>query len=121
MICTHRDYKESWLGNLGVDIEDFQKKYIVSLYFVTTTLSTCGFGDISATKHDAAESFQILVLQFVGLLYYSYSIDHIQMMLQNEMFQSGEYANSMSEVVENLIVKAGKSLPKDNRIPGIKI
>lgn len=121
MICTHREYATSWLGGLGVDGEDFQRKYVVALYFVTTTLSTCGFGDISATGHDGVESFQILVLQFVGLLYYSYTIDHIQSMLQSELFQSGEYANSMSEVVENLIVKAGKTLPKDNRIPGLTI
>lgn len=29
----------------------------------------------------------------------------------DESFQPGEYATGMSEVVENLIVKAGKSLP----------
>lgn len=39
--------------------------------------------------------------------------------MQGEQFSPGEYANSMSEVVENLIVKAGKDLPDDSeRIHG---
>lgn len=33
-------------------------------------------------------------------------------------FQPGEYANLQGEVVENLIVKAGKSIPLDIKIPG---
>jgi hypothetical protein len=36
-------------------------------------------------------------------------------------FQPGEYANLMSEVVENLIVKAGKMLPKESKIDGLTI
>ena len=63
MLCTHRDYDASWLGGgMGVGEKDFVRQYIVSTYFVTTTLSTCGFGDISATKHDAVESFEVLIL-----------------------------------------------------------
>jgi hypothetical protein len=30
----------------------------------------------------------------------------------------GEYANQMVEVVENLIVKVGRQLPIDRKIPG---
>jgi len=50
MLCTHRDYDNSWLGGgMEVNQNDFHQQYIVAIYFVTTTLSTCGFGDISAT------------------------------------------------------------------------
>ena len=38
--------------------------------------------------------------------------------MHSESFSPGEYANAMSEVVENLIVKAGKDLPDESRIPG---
>jgi len=31
---------------------------------------------------------------------------------------AGEYANFMVEVVENLIVKVGRQLPPDKKIPG---
>jgi hypothetical protein len=31
---------------------------------------------------------------------------------------AGEYANYMVEIVENLIVKVGRQLPADKKIPG---
>jgi len=34
--------------------------------------------------------------------------------MTNQEFIPGEYANNMSEIVENLIVKAGKMLPEDS-------
>lgn len=50
------------MGQKGVLEDDFHQQYIVAIYFVTTTLSTCGFGDISATKGDAVEAATILSL-----------------------------------------------------------
>jgi hypothetical protein len=50
MVChATDDFEHSWLGHKGVSEDDWTQQYIVALYFVTTTLSTCGFGDISAT------------------------------------------------------------------------
>lgn len=65
------------MGAQGVDPKDFQTQYIIAIYFVTTTLSTCGFGDISATKGDPIESAVILFLQFVGMLFYSMTIQKV--------------------------------------------
>lgn len=45
---------------------------------MTTTVSTCGFGDISASKRDPNESAVILILQFVGMLFYSMTIQNVQ-------------------------------------------
>ena len=56
-VCTFHEYDHSWLGSLkmnednGAEISNW-RKYIASLYFVMTTLSTCGFGDISATSSE---------------------------------------------------------------------
>jgi len=57
------------MGGQSVNVDDHITQYIIAIYFVTTTLSTCGFGDISATKRDAVESATILFLQFVGMLF----------------------------------------------------
>jgi len=51
-------------------------------------------------------------------LFYSYTINQIQTIMTTNTFQPGEFANQKSEVVENLIVKAGKSIPLDLKIPG---
>ena len=68
------EYHTSWMGLKGIEILDFKQQYIVAIYFVTTTLSTCGFGDISATRGSLLESLAILLLQFFGMIFYSMSI-----------------------------------------------
>jgi len=59
------------MGGKGVAADDLGQQYVIAIYFVTTTLSTCGFGDISATQGDAIEALVILLFQFVGMLFYS--------------------------------------------------
>jgi hypothetical protein len=73
LVCLS-DYPSSWLTSRDVPMEDFWRQYIESIYFVTTTLSTCGFGDISATRGNLIESISILLLQFFGMIFYSMSI-----------------------------------------------
>ena len=51
---------------------------------MTTTVSTCGFGDISATKRDRNEAAVILVLQFVGMLFYSMTIQNVQAIVMGD-------------------------------------
>lgn len=109
VLCKHRkDFSETWMGGMDVDEFDSVSQYIIAIYFVTTTLSTCGFGDISATKRDATESAVILGLQFVGMLFYSMTIEKVQSFMVAEEITAGEYGNFMVEVVENLIVKVGR-------------
>ena len=64
VVCHHRMvWLDTWLGSRGLDQHMHKtKQYIHALYFVTTTVSTCGFGDISATKGDSKESAVVLVL-----------------------------------------------------------
>jgi hypothetical protein len=82
-------------------------------------VSTCGFGDISAMKGDFVESFVILLLQFVGMLFYSMTIQNVQaiMIERGDDFSAADYAVQMVEVVENLIVKVEKILPPERKIP----
>ena len=67
-------------------------------------MSTCGFGDHSATTGDGVESVCVLCLQFVGMLFYSTTIDKVQSFMEFEEAEAGEYANDMVEEIENLIV-----------------
>lgn len=121
MLCKVREdstFEMSWMGRRDVDEFNLQDQYIIAVYFVTTTLSTCGFGDISATQGDSTESLSILFLQFVGMLFYSMTIQKVQSFMISDEISPGEYANQMVEVTENLIVKVGRQLPIDRKIPG---
>jgi hypothetical protein len=63
LLCHAReDFGKSWMGNAGIEESNSLDQYIIALYFVTTTLSTCGFGDLSATPGDSIESGFILLL-----------------------------------------------------------
>jgi hypothetical protein len=106
------------MGGQGVDEFDAMSQYIIAVYFVTTTLSTCGFGDISATKRDGIESAVVLGLQFVGMLFYSMTIEKVQSFMGADEVTAGEYGNFMVEVVENLIVKVGRQIPPEKKIEG---
>ena len=90
--------------------------YIVSIYFVTTTLSTCGFGDISASRGDLLESFIILLLQFFGMLFYSMSIQKVQSYFITDEVSAQEYANYMQQRTENLVVQVGRQMPIEKKI-----
>ena len=80
-----RDFEQSWLGSVHPDLkDDWKSQYVSALYFVTTTITTCGFGDFYAVHYDGVELLSVTALQFVGLLFYSYTIDKIQTLLTSE-------------------------------------
>lgn len=93
--------------------DDYERLYVTAIYFVTTTLSTCGFGDFSATLGNPIEAGVILFLQFTGMLLYSMTIQKVQSFMINDLILPADFANNMVELVENLIVKVGK---KENLI-----
>lgn len=55
---------------------EVKTKYVDSIYFVTTTMTTVGYGDFSATNENvignAREQLFIGLLQFCGILFFSY-------------------------------------------------
>jgi hypothetical protein len=108
VLCKQQNFSESWMGQRKINEFDFLEMYSNAIYFVTTTLSTCGYGDISATPGSALESGVIIVLQFVGMLFYSMTIQKVQFFMISDQILSSEYANFMVEVLENLIVKVGR-------------
>ena len=52
------------------------------------------------------------------MLFYSMTIQKVQSFMINDEIPPGEYANTMVEVTENLIVKVGRQLPIERKIPG---
>jgi hypothetical protein len=51
------------------------------------------------------------------MIFYSMSIQKVQSYCVSEI-QATEYANSMMQLAENLVVNVGRNLPGDKRIPG---
>ena len=65
----------TWIKLFGYKDLSNSKLYIVSVYWSVTTLTTVGYGDISATN-DAERYFSIAVM-IIGILCYSYIISSV--------------------------------------------
>ena len=55
--------------------------YIISLYWASATLTSVGYGDISA--HNAREMVFALVVQLIGIILYGYCLGVIAATLTN--------------------------------------
>lgn len=63
---------ESWTGRLGLDTSQQAELYVSGLYYILTTLTTVGYGDIvPVTK---SERVFCLVIMLFGVFMYSYTI-----------------------------------------------
>ena len=74
------DYLDTWLFRQGYEDEDDQVIYIASMYFVLTTFTTVGFGDINGVT--IPERLFCLLLMLVGAIAFSFSISSLSSMLQ---------------------------------------
>jgi|LauGreDrversion4_2_1035121.scaffolds.fasta_scaffold139012_3 hypothetical protein len=74
-------YPDVWIYRAGyLDKEDYEV-YIVSMYFVLTTFTTVGFGDINGVT--VPERIFCLLLMLVGAVAFSFSISQLSTMLSH--------------------------------------
>ena len=61
---------ENWVKSAGIVNYPDAKKYLISFYYIITTVTTVGYGDISATN-DVERFFAItyMILGQIGLTY----------------------------------------------------
>jgi len=71
---VHLDDESTWLNVQGfpVDQTSIIKRYVVSLYFTTTTICTVGYGDISA--YNTTERVLVIFFLFLGASNFGYII-----------------------------------------------
>jgi hypothetical protein len=65
----------NWLSAKGFSHKSTFFQYIVSLYWAITTISTTGYGDITAQNED--EFIFCLLVMIMGSIFFGYSITYI--------------------------------------------
>lgn len=75
------DENENWVIYKGILNETSLRKYINSIYWAMTTVTTCGFGDISA-KNDIEYVISLIWVLF-GVFFYSFTIGTLSTILVN--------------------------------------
>ena len=79
----------NWIFNLNLGNDEFGKIYVCALYYIISTLTTVGYGDIS-TYTCSERIFGIIILIF-GILGYSYSLTNVSNYVEKMNSKSEEY------------------------------
>ena len=111
LICFHIfigfHFYPSWLSSIRErsDINSYISIYITSFYFLITTLTTVGYGDIVCISI-AERVFQIIELS-LGVILYSYVVTKIGDMVKNESYLTIIYNNKLA-VLEDIRINYPK-------------
>ena len=71
----------NWVEVNGVDQMTLRKKYVVSLYWAFTTMTTVGYGDVNAVN--TAERVMALFAMLVGASIFGYVVGNVTMVVES--------------------------------------
>ncbi|EAR88405.2 cation channel family protein (macronuclear) [Tetrahymena thermophila SB210] len=79
-IQENQNNHSNWLVKLGIQDHAYYEKYVYSIYWSITTMTTVGYGDIAATNYIEALYISVAMLFFSCV--FAYSINNIGFILQ---------------------------------------
>ena len=101
MYVAHLEgYENSWLASvedLGSRLDEFET-YVAAVYFATATVSTVGFGDVSATT--TAERIVATLSMTLGATYYAYLVGSVATLVERFGAAHGRRAAFREKMVE---------------------
>eukprot|EP00746_Dinoflagellata_sp_MGD_P027216 gnl/MRDRNA2_/MRDRNA2_164207_c0_seq1.p1 gnl/MRDRNA2_/MRDRNA2_164207_c0~~gnl/MRDRNA2_/MRDRNA2_164207_c0_seq1.p1 ORF type:complete len:806 (-),score=175.04 gnl/MRDRNA2_/MRDRNA2_164207_c0_seq1:619-3036(-) len=89
----HEDISETWIVNRDIQDAEILDQYLHSMYFIITTLTTVGYGDISASTN--AEIVVAILLMMGGVLGYSIAVGTVSSVLMQVDQRQTLIANKM--------------------------
>ena len=93
---------DTWLSNLGYNDKSNFEKYVISFYWTLTTLTTVGYGDITALN-TLEKIFTLFIMGF-GIIIYSYGIGSLSSILYDYDLKSEEMNQKL-----NILLKIKKN------------
>ena len=97
-ICLHIFFAlqsyPNWITYTNVANEPFIKKYITSFYFLITTLTTVGYGDIVCIS--TYERIFHIILLGIGTILYSFIVSKIGNYLREQRYEEIKLSKDLS-------------------------
>lgn len=89
----------SWIVATGSEDEETHSKYLISLYFTITTITTVGYGDISA--NNPIEQIFCIVIMLMGVIGFSLATSTLTQLL-SDYESSNKKLNEKMEVLKKV-------------------
>lgn len=94
---------------------DDTTKYITSIYWVFTTLSTLGYGDFYPTNNE--EYLFTILVEFMGVFIFAYIMGNINSLIANIDGDQNEYIGAMIENLEDWMMRIDTANPQRHLPP----
>ena len=89
----------NWIVHINIMNKTFLQKYIASFYFMVTTMTTVGYGDIVCVS--PIERIYHIILLFIGTLLYTFLVSKIGNYLRDESHEQIKLSKDLN-ILENI-------------------
>ncbi|XP_064635102.1 uncharacterized protein LOC135492519 [Lineus longissimus] len=102
-VCLSSQTSHTWTSSIAADyhLRDSSLKYCDSVYWAVATMTSTGYGDISA--HSVFEMLYASLVMICGKLLFGFVLGNIASTLSNEEAQRTEYDNKLSAITSHLV------------------
>ena len=97
-IASSGQDQNSWVIRLGLEDADLIDLYITSLYWITQTVITVGYGDVPAFT--VAERLIAIVAMFAGVIFFSLTVGTLTSLLSEMDKKNSEYENKLTVLTQ---------------------
>ena len=92
----------SWITNFGFEEESFIKLFFLCIYYLIETVTTVGYGDLTCIT--VAEKVFGIIIEFIGIIAYSWVVTSISNYVKSQSDQKEEYFNKY-KILEDIKMK----------------